>query len=170
MATPENPVTEAVTENGELSADIEHIREDVRQLLQEISKYGKKEDIVIVDGKPTINGDIYLVASSLKEFPGNITINGNVHISSCSQMKSIGENLTVNGNMEIGDHTSIKSIGENLIVKGKLDIFFCGRIDRLPQNMRCETLEILTGSSGDKLIKDALRLKKEGKIGVLIIN
>jgi hypothetical protein len=64
-------------------------------------------------------GDLNLRDTPIQSLPDNLTVNGNLNLFHCKNLKSLPDNLTVGGSLDLND-TSIQSLPDNLTVGGSL--------------------------------------------------
>lgn len=65
-------------------------------------------------------GDLNIVGSPQSNFPKNLIVCGNLVVSGCPNLASIGEELVVKGDFVLKDCHSLKSVSENLAVYGNV--------------------------------------------------
>jgi len=115
--------------------------------------------------KLEVNGGLMLEGcTSLASLPIGLRVSGGLHAYKCSSLKSLPDDLQVKMGLMLEECTSLISLPNNLKVKGDLVLFGCTSLTSLPAELEVEKNLDLSKNLNEQVKKDALRLKKEGKI------
>ena len=103
--------------------------------------------------------------TGLKTIPGDLKADRDVDLSGCTSISSLPDNFSVEGNFWLEGCTELKTLPENMSVKGSLNIKGCAALKRLPNSLEVSSTLILDRNASMRVVNDAHRLKREGKIG-----
>jgi len=100
-------------------------------------------------------------------FPGHgrIRSDGGLWLEGESKIRALPSKLEVEGYLNLDGCTELAALPEGLKVSGDLNIMSCSGLTKLPNDLVVTEDIILSSRLNAEVRNDALRLKREGKIG-----
>jgi len=108
---------------------------------------------------------IYLnTCTSLKSLPAGLKVRGSINLKNCTSLSTLPAGLKAGRIMDLGGCTSLSTLPAGLKVKGVLVLGGCTSLISLPADLEVGYNLYLPRNLQLQVIKDAERLKREGKI------
>ena len=102
--------------------------------------------------------------TSLKSLPAGLKVRGSINLKNCTSLSTLPAGLEASRIMDLGGCTSLSTLPAGLKVKGVLVLEGCTSLISLPVDLEVGYNLYLPRNLHLQVIKDAERLKREGKI------
>jgi len=116
-------------------------------------------DNLNVGGQLSLDG-----CTALTNLPADLNVAESIECIGCTALSSLPDDMTVTENFWLEGCTGLKKLPENLDVGFELCIKDCTGLTCLPENLNVGENLLVSENLQEQVLRDAIRLKKEGKI------